>query len=68
MYHLEGSTSDQDTTLLAALYASVKTKWQGTALSSAAAVNKKPQSILHDQAIRPQISRSATSESVQEKR
>jgi hypothetical protein len=65
MYHLEGSTSDQDTTLLAALYASVKTKWQGTA---APAVAKKPQSILQEQGIRPQISRSATQESVQEKK
>jgi hypothetical protein len=67
MYHLEGSTSDQDTTLLAALYASVKTKWQGTT-PAAAAVHKKPHSILQNATIRPQISRSATSESVQEKK
>jgi len=61
MYHLEGN-SDHDTTLLAELYKNAKMRWQ-----TMGAAGKQTQAPAQDQVARPQVSRTATTDSVQKK-
>lgn len=75
MYHLEGNTSthtstgasDDSTPLLAALYTNIKTRWQAGASATAATTKAQQIGSLREISVRPQISRSATQDSVQEK-